>query len=182
MSLIIKIPPEAFVIQHLFEDSKFFLEAAQESVGRDEKKTRRNIRASIISAFAALEALVNTSLYLLDEFQELDTAEKAFVQEKRIELMKEGYLELTGSQYRSLDDKISFLHWRRERAAFPKSEAIWKHFKDATELRNSLVHPRPGRISYSDLTVENANTCLVTAVKLSLMLGGPRIKLDENGL
>ena len=64
-SMKLSIPPEGFIINHLFDDSKLFLREAKNFEGTDPAKARTYIRASIITGFAALEALVNTFLYLL---------------------------------------------------------------------------------------------------------------------
>ena len=93
----ITIPPEAFVVNHVFEDSEFFMEEAKKFQGKDPHVTRRYVRASIITAFAALEAFLNTMLYLLDEGADLDLSERAFIQEKRVELTEDGYFDMKGS-------------------------------------------------------------------------------------
>lgn len=158
-------------VNHLFEDSKFFLEQAKSQGGRDRRKWRRNIRTSIITAFAALEALVNTLLCVLDEGNDLELAERAFVREKRVELAKDGYLELGEQQFRSLEQKIRFLHWRIKGTRLPKGNVVWKSLIVATRVRNNLVHPRPGPVSNSSLTVSVAESCLTATQEIAELLG-----------
>jgi hypothetical protein len=108
-----RIPPEAFVVNHLFEDSEFFLEEAKKFQGKDPHVSRRYVRASIITAFAALEAFLNTMLYLLDEGGDLDLTERAFIQERRVELTEDGYFDIKGQRFSSLEEKIRFMYWRK---------------------------------------------------------------------
>ncbi len=174
-SMKLSIPPESFIVNHLFDDSKLFLGEAKNFEGMDPAKARTYIRASVITAFAALEALVNTFLYLLDEDPDLELHERAFVQEERVELAEEGYFEVKGQQFRSLEQKIRFLHWRGHGTPVPKD--VWKSFREATKFRNNLVHPKPGHVSYSALTTSAAKSCLIAVSKLAQMLGGPGLEL-----
>lgn len=167
----ITIRPEDFLIDDLFEDSSFFLEEARRHDRKDRRKARRYIRASIITAFAALDALLNAMLTVLDATEDLEVAERAFVQEKRVELAEDGYFEIKGQQFRSVEQKIRFLHWRTAGAGIPEANAVWSSFIDATKLRNKLVHPRPRQVSYSGLTVSAAESCLIAVSKVALMLG-----------
>jgi hypothetical protein len=50
---------------------------------------------------------------------------------------------------------------------------VWSSFRQATALRNKLVHPKPGQISYSGLTVTAAKSCLIAVWKVARMLGWP---------
>ena len=166
------IRPEDLLVNHLFEDSKFFLQEAKKHDSKDQLKARTYIRASIITAFAALEALVNTLLVLLDTTEDLELPERAFVQEKRVELAEDGYFKISKQgQYRSLEQKIRFLHWRSEGTPIAKGNAVWESFVEATKLRNKLVHPRPREVSYSTLTVAEAESCLIATQKAAKMLG-----------
>jgi hypothetical protein len=166
------IRPEDFLVNHLFEDSKCFLELAKEHEGKDPVTARRYVRASIVTAYAALEAFVNAMLVILEDAWELELHESAFMQEKRVELTEDGYFEIRGRRFRSLEEKIRFLYWRGQRLSIPKGSAVWKALHDATELRNRLVHPRPRQVPYSKLTAATAKACLIAAVKLTEMLGG----------
>lgn len=174
------IHPEDFLVNHLFEDSKCFLELAKEHEGKDPVAARRYVRASIVTAFAALEALVNTLLVILEEADDLELHERAFIQERRVELAESGYFEIRGQHFRSLEQKIRFLYWRIKGKSIPKGSAAWRALHDATELRNRLVHPRPRQVPYSTLTVATAKSCLIAAVKLAEMLGGRALILGSD--
>jgi hypothetical protein len=173
------IRPEDFLVNHLFEDSKCFLELAKEHEGRDPVSACRYVRASIVTAFAALEAFVNTLLVILEDAWELELHESAFMQEKRVELTEGGYFEICGQRFRSLEDKIRFLYWRGQGKSMPKGGAAWRALRNATELRNQLVHPRPRQVAYSKLTVATAEACFMAAVRLAEMLGGQPLVLGE---
>ncbi|MGA3323464.1 MAG: hypothetical protein ABSF45_03250 [Terriglobia bacterium] len=167
----IRIPPEAFVVNHLFEDSEFFLEEAKKFQGEDPHVTRRYVRASIITAFAALEAFLNTMLYLLDEGADLDLSERAFIQEKRVELTEDGYFDMKGQRYPSLEEKIRFMYWHREGIRLPKGNAAWQSFVDAKRLRDEIVHPKPPAVAYSKITVAAAESCFKASRKMAATLG-----------
>jgi len=171
------IRPEDFLVNHLFEDSKFFLEEAKNHDGKDQQKARTYIRASVITSFAALEALVNALLTLIDTVEDLDLHERAFVQEKRVEFGDKGYFEIKGHRSSPLKDKISFLYWRREGKPIPKSNVVWSSFINATKLRNKLVHPKPREIPYAELTVSAARSCLAAVSKVAHMFAWPGLDL-----
>lgn len=175
----IETAEDTLVIDDLFEDSKYFLEKARKHEDTNQPATRRYLRASVITSFAALEAYVNTMLFILEGFADLELHERAFAQEKRIELMDEGYFDIRGQQFRSLEQKIKFLHWRMEGTAIPKGNTTWKAFRNAVELRNRLVHPKPGQLADSKLTVVTVKACLIAVLKVSKMLGGPRLRTEE---
>jgi hypothetical protein len=168
----ITIPPEAFVVNHLFEDSEFFLEEAKKLQGDDPHVARRYVRASIITAFAALEAFLNTMLYLLDEGVDLDLSERAFIQEKRVELTEDGYFDMKGQRYSSLEEKIRFIYWHRgERIRLPKNNVAWQSFVNAKSLRDEIVHPKPPAVAYSKITVAAAESCFNASRKMAAVLG-----------
>jgi hypothetical protein len=175
----LKIRPEDFLVGHLFEDSRYFLELAKGHERKDPVSARRYVRASVVMAFAALEALVNTFLLILENDADLELHERAFIEEKRVELAEDGYFEIRGQHFRSLEQKIRFLYRRTQGESIPKGSAAWKALHDATELRNRLVHPRPRQVPYSKLTAATAKACLTAAAKLAEMLGGQPLVLGE---
>jgi len=165
------IPPEAFLVNHLFEDASFFLKEAQNTEGKDPKKARTYVRASVITSFAALEALVNTLLVAVDAIEDLELPERAFAQEKRVELADDGYFEIKGQQLRSLEQKVRFLNWRTNGTRISRRDTVWASFLSATRFRNGLVHPKPGQTSYSGLTAHAAESCLIAVQKVAQILG-----------
>jgi hypothetical protein len=177
VSVKLTISPEDLLWRDLFEDSKHFLELATKYDKTDQRKARTYIRASIITAFAALETVVNLLLDFVGQDEESGLAESAFAQERTVELAEEGYLKIGGQKFRSLKQKVKFVHWRAKRRSIAKDSAIWRSFLAAEELRHTLVHPKPGKVSYVGLTVSAARACLTSTAKLSQMLGGPAINL-----
>lgn len=171
---------DILVVDDLFKDSKFFLEKAREYEDRDRDTTMRYLRASVITAFAALEAHANAILFALGAFADLEFHERAFVEEKRIELADDGYFETRGQQYRSLEQKIKFLYWRMEGKSIPNGSSVWKAFRDATGIRNRLVHPKPGQLVDPTLTVASTKSCLIAVLRVSKMLGGPSLNLEKS--
>ncbi len=169
----IVIPPEAFVVNHLFEDSKFFLQEAERLQDQDSHTMRRYIRAPIITAFAAVEALLNHLLFMLGEADDLELVERAFIEEKRVELTEDGYFDIKGQKFSSLEEKIRFVYWRREGVRIPKGNVVWESFVEAKRLRDELVHPKPANVSYSKLTVSAADSCLTATSRIVQMLGWP---------
>jgi hypothetical protein len=162
---------EAFVVNHLFEDSDFFLQEAKKLQEKNTRTTRRYVRASIITSLAAVEAFLNTALFRLDEDAQLGLVERAFIQEKRLELTEDGYFDMRGQKFRSLEEKIRFLYWRKKGVRIPKGDAVWKSFVEAKRLRHELVHPKPGKGSYSKLTVAAAESCLKASMEMAKTLG-----------
>ena len=162
---------EKYVVDHLFEDAKYFLETAKEYEKTNVLISRRYVRATVISAFAGLEALVNTFCHIISEHGDLELHEQAFVQEQRIELSDGGYFEIRGQRFSSLDEKIKFLYWRFQGLSISSEDTIWKAFVNAKKLRNDIVHPRPGKISYSVQTVTAARACLIAVFKVAKLFG-----------
>jgi hypothetical protein len=148
------IRPEDFLVNDLFEDSNCFLELAKEHEGKDTVTARRYVRASIVTAYVALEALVNTLLVYLKDTEDL------------------GLHERRGRRFTSLEQKIGFLYSRSEGKPIPKRSTVWRALLNATDLRKKLVHPRPGQVPYSSLTTGTAKSWLMAAVELSEKVGG----------
>lgn len=166
------MPPEESLVGRLFDDSRFFLDEAKRFEDHDEAKASRHIRASIITAFAALEALANVMLFVVGEGDDLELVERAFVEEKRVELAKDGYFAISKQRHlHSVEEKIRFLNWRIKGVRIPKGNAVWKSFVAAERLRNEIVHPKPGQVPYSKLTVAAAESCLTATLKVGEMLG-----------
>jgi hypothetical protein len=174
------IRPEDFLVNDLFKDSSCFLELAKEHEGDDPVAARRYVRASMLAAFTALEALVNTLLVDLENAEVPEPEEGAFNHENRVKLAKGGNIERRGQRFRPLDQRIRMLHRRRGGEPVPKGSPIQKALYDATEPRNKLVHPRPSQVPYSWLTAARAKLCLVACVQLAEALGGRAlISLDD---
>ena len=104
--------PENRMTEDLFEDANYFLKAARYYERKNQKRGRTYGRASIITAFAALESLVNFFCFWIAEHGEVELHEEAFLREKKLELAEEGYFEMRPSRFSSLEQRIRFLHWR----------------------------------------------------------------------
>jgi hypothetical protein len=63
------------------------------------------------------------------------------------------------------------LYWRKNGVRIPKGNVAWESFVKAQRLRNELVHPKPGKGSYSKLTVAAAESCLKASVEMAKTLG-----------
>jgi hypothetical protein len=167
------VPQEDFIVNYLFEDAEFFRQEAKKLRDKDAPTTRRYVRASIITSLTALEAFLNARLFqlLLDEGTELELVERAFIQEKRLGLTEDGYFDMREQKLWSLEEKIRFLYWRKNGVRIPKGNVAWESFVKAQRLRNELVHPKPGKGSYSKLTVAAAESCLKASVEMAKTLG-----------
>lgn len=166
------VPREEFIAHYLFEDAEFFLQEAMKLRDKDAPTTRRYLRASIITSLAAVEAFLNAGPFLLlEDGAELELVERAFVQEKGIELTKDGYFDMGGPKFRSLEEKIRFLYWRKKGVRISKGGVLWQSFVEAERLRNELVHSKPGRGSYSKLTPTAADSCLRASMEIAKALG-----------
>ena len=170
---------ERYLIHHLFQDAQYFLDVAKEQEELNVLMSRRYLRAAVISAYTALEAWVNTVFEILARVGDLELHERAFVEERRIELSGQGYLELQGKRFHSLDDKLKFLHWRIHGVGISDEQAAWMAFLEAEKLRNKLVHPSEAKISYSAQTVVAAQTCAAAVFKVAEMLGWSTPEPDD---
>jgi hypothetical protein len=168
----IVVPQEDFIVNDLFEDAEFFLQEAKKLRDKDAPTTRRYVRASIITSFAAVEAFLNARLFLLlDEGTELELVERAFIQEKRLELTEDGYFDMRGQKLWSPEEKIRFLYWRKNGVRIPKGNVAWESFVKAQRLRNELVHPKPGKGFLSKSTPAAAESCLKASMEMAKNLG-----------
>ncbi len=134
------------VITSLFEDSKFFLLEAQKHAERD-SITDRYIKASLLLAWAAFEGWINkTCLDIANRFNDLSVNERAFLQEKRVNLDKGQFKISNGDKYESIENKLEFLLVTIAKSNFDKSTRHWRDLLIAKELRDSLVHPKESRL------------------------------------
>ncbi|MFA5804130.1 MAG: hypothetical protein WC879_05765 [Melioribacteraceae bacterium] len=134
------------VITSLFEDSKYFLLEAQKHAVQD-PITDRYIKASLLLAWAAFEGWINkTSLDFAKSFKDLSVNEKAFLQEKRVNMDKGQFRISNGDKYESIENKLEFLLVTIAKSNLDKSTKHWQDLLNAKELRGSLVHPKESRL------------------------------------
>src|SRR5207237_10513338 len=75
---------EKYLVAHLFEDARFFLERAKEYERVNISISRRYIRTALIAAFAGLEAFINTlcEIGAAQPEDDWDLPEQAEIEEK----------------------------------------------------------------------------------------------------
>jgi len=162
--------PDAYPVEHLFEDAKYFLHAARQYEATHEEKSRRYVRACIVTAFTALEAWANFLCFWIAEHGDVERHEEAFLREQRLDFTEEGYFTLRGSRFNSLEQKIRFLHWHSNGVPIPRDDVVWASFLQAKKIRDRIVHPKPGQVHYSRQTVASAKSCLLAITKVVEML------------
>lgn len=133
-----------------------YLEFAQQLVSLAEEKqgtyydTNIFLIPAIILAWSAIESFTNN---ILDDFGSLPESlfelhERAFLLEKRIKLIERGInigsFTLDGTEYRKLEDKITFLikKFGQSPQSISKGDVNWQNFMDFKQTRDRLVHPR----------------------------------------
>ncbi len=163
---------EKYLVDHLFEDAKYFLHEAEEYERTNVLICRRYIRAAVISAFAGLEGFVNTLCEIGAEHPaDWGLLEQALVEGRRVGFSEEGYFEIQGSRLYSLEDKLKFFHWRLHGLPISGDRMTWAAFLEAKHFRNTIVHPSQGKISYSGQTVKAATACVVAVFRTAKTLG-----------
>ena len=94
---------------------------------------------------------------MLDDFASLDPNmfqlhERSFLLEERLKFINEGEnignFILEGKEYRKLEDKIFFLIAKCSGPDLKtvKGENLWQKFEKFKYIRDSLVHPRRGKL------------------------------------
>lgn len=149
------------VPEDLLGDARYFLETARRLEREDTEKRITYVRASVIAGFAALEAWVNGLSFVVAEYDnELELHERAFLEEQRVELDNAGYFVIRGRRHPGLEEKIRFFHWRMKGVRIDSNDPVWAGLQAAKGLRDSIAHPKPGRISDEELTVAAADRAL----------------------
>jgi hypothetical protein len=150
------------VIISLFEDSKFFLLEAQKRAVQD-PITERYIKASLLLAWAAFEGWINkTSLDFANSFKDLSIHEKAFLQEKRVNVDKGQFRISNGDKYESIENKLEFLLVTIAKSNLDKSTKHWQDFVNAKELRDSLVHLKESRLNDYKISIADDTIKVLT--------------------
>jgi hypothetical protein len=160
--------------ESLRDDARYFLESARHYRANDEEKCRTYLRACVITSFAALEAYINTLAYVVAEYgDDLDLHERAFLQERKLELDETGNFVLRGQRYHRLEDKLRFLHWRSKGVRIDSKNTTWMAFQAAKDFRDSIVHAKPDRLPSEELSVASAESVLTAVTDLVSGFLGP---------
>ncbi len=162
--------PYNLLIEELLNDAKYFLQLARNHRNKDEVRARTYARAAIITTFAALESRINFHCWWIAEHGDVQPHEEAFLREQRLELTRDGYFDIVGSRFYSLEDKIRFLHWHSKGEPIDTNGTLWKLFLNVKRVRDRLVHPKPEQASFSQHMVESAKGCLIAVTKIMTLL------------
>lgn len=145
----------------LLEESKRFLEKAQESTDRTAQHAY--LHASLSLGFSSLEAHINSIVDDQLERNDLSTHERGFLSEQKVEL-RQGVFTLQDSlQMQRIDERIALL-WTRcsvDKSVDYKS-AMWSQLKEGLRLRNALTHPK----EFTELTVELVSRSISTIITI----------------
>jgi hypothetical protein len=135
------------LVTSLLEDSKSFLLLArnEERAGNDRMKLTYS-RAVFLTAFSALEGWVNyisVSFAYLNNLQ-ISEFERAFLQEKRIEIDDAGDVKITNQDnFQKTSKKMVFILKKFGNYDILKEkQKLWSDFKELERIRNALVHPK----------------------------------------
>jgi len=122
----------------LLEEAKRFMEKYQESGERPQGY----LHASLLLGMCSLEAHVNG---ICEDFlvrQDLAPWDRSVLEERSVEMI-DGEFRLTERfKMQRLEDRILFLCKRFSVTPLDRSSTVWTGFKEASLLRNRLVHPK----------------------------------------
>lgn len=131
-----------------------------------------NLILAIIFTWSAIESFINN---MFDDFGALPETnfqlhERAFLLEKRIKFCDSGNnlgkFSLEGTEYRRLEDKITFLisKFGHPKNKVNKGDTLWQDFMNLKEARDRLIHPHKGK--EVSLNIGDTNKYLETAKKI----------------
>lgn len=143
----------------LLEEAKRFLERANEAT--DEIAKTANLHAALLLAFSSLEAHVNAISEEMALATGLTPQELGVLREEDVKL-ESGEFVLSGSRIYRLEDRILFLHRRFSGKPLDKQAVWWARYRDATNLRNKLTHPKDAQV----ITVKNVQLAIEAIVAL----------------
>lgn len=122
----------------LLEESKRFLELAKGATG---EALDAYLHASLVLAFCALEAHVNSVAEDFRKTKGLDITERSVLEEKEVRL-KKGKFVVDGLKMYRLSDRIEFLMVRFGGKTLNTSDTWWQGLQGALDIRNKIVHPK----------------------------------------
>ena len=122
----------------------------------------REVRATVIFAFTAIEAFMNkVAFYYLEKNEDVDPYIVDYLKERQ-PIFTNGSKSYK-NKYLSLDAKIT--DWTKIITGnkFDKSDFVWENFIIIKKLRNTLVHGHPDSEEiYNDATLEMAQLAVDT--------------------
>jgi phosphopantetheinyl transferase (holo-ACP synthase) len=145
----------------LFEEAKRFMEKATEAKEPDAKLAY--LHAGLLVGFAAFEAHVNA---MCDDFlsrEELSPHERGMLAEHSVKLVDGAFEEQDTLQIQRLEDRILFLCRRFSSKPIDRKASYWGNFKNATNLRNILTHPKNDA---SEVTLDGVKRAITAIVEL----------------
>lgn len=133
------IEVDAFAAQ-LLEEAKRYLEKAASAP--DQKAKEANLHASLLLAFASLEAHLNS---IADDFlvrPELSPLDRSILAEREV-VLEDGEWVVTDKlkMYR-IEDRIEYLHRCFSSTPLDKTSTSWSALKAGLHARNRLTHPK----------------------------------------
>ena len=149
--------------QEHFRDSMMHLEKAREMVGNtDPFPLWREVRATVIFAFTAIEAFMNKmAFYYLEKNKDIDPFIVDYLKERQ-PIFKNGS-KTYNKKYLSLDDKITDWTIIITGNKFDKSDFVWQNFIKIKKFRNIMLHGHPDSEEiYDNATLEMAQLAVDT--------------------
>lgn len=129
----------------LFCDAIAFLSAACDAEARGERHlTERNLRATLFSAFAALEAQLNqiALAHANTHRNELDGFTLDVLEERESTIDEQGNI-VRKTKFYPFEARFSFLVYFITGKDFDRGSALWQGLKSAKALRDTWTHPKP---------------------------------------
>ena len=142
----------------LLEEAKRFLEKAQ--AAKDSAEKTAYLHATLMLAFCALEAHINS---VADDFltrSELTVLEKSILSERDFRFEKGEFVLSDRLKMYRLEERFEFLYKRFSSKDLDKSAGWWTRLKGAMNHRNQLVHPKQP----TSTTVEIAESAMESII------------------
>ena len=168
-------------VKTFINDSNFFLSEAKKHAN-NQQLSLRFIKASIITSWCALEGWLNCIAYSFGtslSSKQIELHEKAFLLEKRLEIINGQWQITKVDNYQKVENKVLFLLKRFGPHAMDKGSKLWLNFKKIEKIRNGLVHPKAGKLDVKELTVDNAKLSVETVKEILKILNEKIFKVKS---
>jgi hypothetical protein len=142
----------------LLEQSKRFLENAKNCSNPEARNAYLN--ASLLISVSSLEAFINSIVDDFSESEQFTLNEKAFLQEKEIEIKNGEFLLSNRLKMSRLTERIEVLAAKFVRNVKYKKEAWWQLLKEGISIRNDIVHPKKNK----SIEVEQVERTLMSII------------------
>lgn len=160
----------------LYCDALVFLSEACDAEARGDRDiSERNLRATLFSAFAALEAQLNQAAraHAHTHREKLDSITLDILEECESTIDEKGNV-VRRTKFFPFEARFSFIVHFITGKEFARGGALWQGLKAAKALRDSWTHPKPPFDSWSlnASTTRHAVTSIRDTIKtISTMLG-----------